>query len=113
MNSAFTNNPHWPETVTSILSALTDTFRTKGINAEESQQLAEAATWRLVNDFGGMQMYLPTGSAAKRSIRDAIIYRQAQTKQFTTNELAQQFKLSSKQINEILRNQTEQHAKRP
>lgn len=107
MNTAFSQDSQWPELVTSIYAALADTFKNNGLASDNHHRLAEVATLRLINDFGGTQMYLPTGATAKRLIRDHAIYQQAQTGQFSANELAQQFKLSAKQIHEILRNRNQ------
>ena len=93
----------WPETLKTFHDNFHDFFLKKGISENDSTKWAYESTLELSNLFGGIQIYIPRGDSVTRELRNISITRRLGKE--TARDLAAEYKLSSKQIWEISRNQ--------
>jgi Mor family transcriptional regulator len=98
----------WPQTLHEILEVLAANFVRRGFENWKAEAEARAAALELARYFGGGRVYFPGGSQLKNSIRDAEIFRVANGR--NTDELAQRYRMTERNVQRIVKEQTEIHS---
>jgi Mor family transcriptional regulator len=97
----------WPVLLKNMVDVLDSFFVQRGFTRDKAKQEAKAVVATLANYFGGRQVYLPKGNTLKKALRDIDIYRQANGR--NTQELADEFGCTTRNIQRIVQEQTQLH----
>ncbi|SHO56072.1 Mor transcription activator family protein [Vibrio quintilis] len=92
---------NWPDELSGLYETL-DLFLSDYESVPEEAPLL--LTLLISDNIGGIQFYLPKANKIKQSLRNIII--QNEFNGFNTHDLAQEYHLSDKTINEILKSNT-------
>ena len=95
------NTPQHPELLEQILQSITASLKQHLKPTDPIPQIANTVFNNLVEQIGGIQIYLPRGDALKKYKRNQQITQDANT--MTPPEIAKKYHLSDKQVWKILR----------
>ncbi|MDO6497347.1 Mor transcription activator family protein [Photobacterium sanguinicancri] len=90
----------WPSTLQSLSEVLNSELKRAKVDAPH---LADKLTIALGHYFGGRDIYIPTGTKLKSALRNIDIWREYNGRNI--EQLANRYKLTERQITEILREQ--------
>ncbi len=97
----------WPQELVQLTEVAEACLVSSGKSETEAQQLARAVVMAIAESRGGRQLYLPCGSRLRKAIRDAEIYRRANSNNI--QQLAAEHKLTTTQIYAIITRQRQLH----
>ncbi|UTV30184.1 Mor transcription activator family protein [Photobacterium atrarenae] len=97
----------WPSTLQSLSEVLNNELNRANVKDPE---LADKLTIALGHYFGGRDIYIPTGTKLKSALRNIAIWREYNGRNI--EQLASHYKLTERQITEILREQRQAEVKR-
>ena len=95
------NTPQHPELLEQILQSITTSLKQYLKPTDPIPQIANTVLNNLVEQIGGIQIYLPRGDSLKKYKRNQQITQDANT--MTPPEIAKKYRLSDKQVWKILR----------
>lgn len=104
------SHANWPATLAQMMDVTCAALERGGVNAERAEALARIAVIAQAHYIGGRSLYLPRGKALETALRDDAIWRAS--RRGNTLELAQQYGLSDRAIQMIVRRQTLLHRAR-
>lgn len=97
----------WPSTLQSLSEVLNSELKRSNI---EDPHLADKLTIALGHYFGGRDIYIPNGTKLKSALRNIAIWREYNGRNIEM--LANRYKLTERQITEIIREQRQAEVKR-
>jgi Mor family transcriptional regulator len=101
----------WPQTLANLVDVFTDHFqRRKGHSNEAAHMEARDLIVVLANYFGGRQVYLPRDEKLRLALRDNLIWRDFDGRNFDV--LEKRWQLTRQQIYNIIAHQRVLHKKR-
>lgn len=100
----------WGVVLTEILDVLSAYFRRSGKPDDEAAKLASGVTIQMAKHFGGRPVYLPKGKLLETSLMHEEIYRRHNGQ--NTIELADEYRISTRQVLKIIVRQRELHRKK-
>ncbi|MCX7563758.1 hypothetical protein OS176_09475 [Xanthomonadaceae bacterium XH05] len=100
----------WPSTLAQLMDVTCAALVRGGEPEEKAEALARIAVIAQAHYIGGRSFYLPRGKALEIALRDDAIYRAS--RRGNTLALAQQYGLSDRAVQMIVRRQTLLHRAR-
>lgn len=93
----------WPRTLAELFDVLLAEMGRLGKSEKEAARIARASVIAIAHNLGGRAIYLPRGESVRRAIRDARMWHEHDGR--NTQELAERYHLSIRQVYQILSEQ--------
>lgn len=105
-----TAGANWPATLAQMMDVTCAALERGGLDEEQAEALARIAVIAQAHYIGGRSVYFPRGKTLELALRDDAIYRAS--RRGNTLALAQQYGLSDRAVQMIVKRQTLLHRAR-